>query len=181
VAHRSLIESMIYLTRRSDRTIFFSSHQLADVERVADTLPFSTGASLRGVLFAGDVSEQRAASAAAFSRRAAAGAEHTRPASGLSRRGRTPAHLWCITARQPNRRCSAVASPRWNGAHQPGGCVQSVIWASGARNHSFWRKHRRRTMKALIQKDCGEPKHGRLGLACPGADTGVECAKYSTY
>ena len=31
VAHRSLIESMIYLTRRSDRTIFFSSHQLADV------------------------------------------------------------------------------------------------------------------------------------------------------
>jgi ABC-2 type transport system ATP-binding protein len=36
VAHRSLIESMIYLTRRSDRTIFFSSHQLTDVERVAD-------------------------------------------------------------------------------------------------------------------------------------------------
>ena len=36
VAHRSLIESMIYLTRQSDRTIFFSSHQLADVERVAD-------------------------------------------------------------------------------------------------------------------------------------------------
>jgi len=36
VAHRSLIESMIYLTRRSDRTIFFSSHELADVERVAD-------------------------------------------------------------------------------------------------------------------------------------------------
>jgi ABC-2 type transport system ATP-binding protein len=36
VAHRSLIESMIYLTRREDRTIFFSSHQLADVERVAD-------------------------------------------------------------------------------------------------------------------------------------------------
>ena len=36
VTHRSLIESMIYLTRRSDRTIFFSSHQLADVERVAD-------------------------------------------------------------------------------------------------------------------------------------------------
>ena len=38
VARRSLVESMIYLTRRSDRTIFFSSHHLSDVERVADYL-----------------------------------------------------------------------------------------------------------------------------------------------
>lgn len=36
VARHALIESMVYLTRRSDRTIFFSSHQLSDVERVAD-------------------------------------------------------------------------------------------------------------------------------------------------
>jgi ABC-2 type transport system ATP-binding protein len=36
VARRSLMESMVYLTRRSDRTIFFSSHLLPDVERVAD-------------------------------------------------------------------------------------------------------------------------------------------------
>ena len=36
VARRSLVESMIYLTRRADRTIFFSSHDLSDVERVAD-------------------------------------------------------------------------------------------------------------------------------------------------
>lgn len=36
VARRSLLESMVYLTRRSDRTVFFSSHLLADVERVAD-------------------------------------------------------------------------------------------------------------------------------------------------
>jgi len=38
VARRSLVESMIYLTRRSDRTIFFSSHDLNDVERVADQI-----------------------------------------------------------------------------------------------------------------------------------------------
>jgi ABC-2 type transport system ATP-binding protein len=38
VARRSLVESMIYLTRKSDRTIFFSSHNIADVERVADCI-----------------------------------------------------------------------------------------------------------------------------------------------
>ena len=47
VAHRSLIESMIYLTRRSDRTIFFSSHQLADVERVADYIAILDRSVLR--------------------------------------------------------------------------------------------------------------------------------------
>jgi ABC-2 type transport system ATP-binding protein len=36
VARRALVESMIFLTRKSDRTIFFSSHHLGDVERVAD-------------------------------------------------------------------------------------------------------------------------------------------------
>jgi ABC-2 type transport system ATP-binding protein len=36
VARRSLVESMIQLTRRPDRTIFFSTHQLDDMERVAD-------------------------------------------------------------------------------------------------------------------------------------------------
>lgn len=38
VARRALVESMIFLTRKSDRTIFFSSHDLSDVERVADYL-----------------------------------------------------------------------------------------------------------------------------------------------
>jgi len=38
VARRSLVESMIYLTRRPDRTIFFSTHQLTDVERVGDRI-----------------------------------------------------------------------------------------------------------------------------------------------
>jgi ABC-2 type transport system ATP-binding protein len=47
VACRSLVESMIYLTRRSDRTIFFSSHQLADVERVADYIAILDRSVLR--------------------------------------------------------------------------------------------------------------------------------------
>ena len=36
VARRSLLQSMIYVTRSTRQTIFFSSHILADVERVAD-------------------------------------------------------------------------------------------------------------------------------------------------
>ncbi len=47
VARRSLVESMIYLTRRADRTIFFSTHQLADVERVADRVAVMDDSVLR--------------------------------------------------------------------------------------------------------------------------------------
>src|SRR5258708_15807247 len=47
VARRSLVESMIYLTRRSDRTIFFSTHQLADMERVADYVAVLDQSALR--------------------------------------------------------------------------------------------------------------------------------------
>jgi ABC-2 type transport system ATP-binding protein len=36
VARRSLLEAMLYFTRGGERTIFFSSHLLDDVERVAD-------------------------------------------------------------------------------------------------------------------------------------------------
>ena len=38
VARRSLLEAMIYFTRREGRTILFSSHMLSDVERVADCI-----------------------------------------------------------------------------------------------------------------------------------------------
>ena len=47
VARRSLLESMIYVTRGSNRTIFFSSHLLEDVERVADHLAILDRSILR--------------------------------------------------------------------------------------------------------------------------------------
>lgn len=47
VARRALVESMIYLTRKSDRTIFFSSHHLSDVERVADYIAVFDRSTLR--------------------------------------------------------------------------------------------------------------------------------------
>lgn len=47
VARRSLLESMIYVTRRADRTILFSSHLLSDVERVADVIAVMDRGTLR--------------------------------------------------------------------------------------------------------------------------------------
>ncbi len=47
VARRSLLQSMIYLTRNADQTVFFSSHLLSDVERVADRIAVLDGSTLR--------------------------------------------------------------------------------------------------------------------------------------
>jgi ABC-2 type transport system ATP-binding protein len=46
VARRSLLQSMLYVTRKADRTIFFSSHLLSDVERVADRIAVLDGGIL---------------------------------------------------------------------------------------------------------------------------------------
>jgi ABC-2 type transport system ATP-binding protein len=47
VVRRSLLQSMLYVTRKADRTIFFSSHLLSDVERVADRIAVLDGKVLR--------------------------------------------------------------------------------------------------------------------------------------
>jgi ABC-2 type transport system ATP-binding protein len=47
VARRMLLEAMVHLTRRQDRTIFFSSHELSDIERVADWIAVLDHGNLR--------------------------------------------------------------------------------------------------------------------------------------
>ena len=49
VARRSLLESMLYVTRGGGRTIFFSSHLLDDVERVADHIAILDRSVLRAL------------------------------------------------------------------------------------------------------------------------------------
>ena len=47
VARRGLLQSMLYVTRQANRTIFFSSHLLSDVERVADRIAVLDGGVLK--------------------------------------------------------------------------------------------------------------------------------------
>jgi len=58
VARRSLLESMIYVTRKEDRTILFSSHLLADVERVTDRIAVLDGGVLRADCLLGTFQER---------------------------------------------------------------------------------------------------------------------------
>lgn len=47
VARRNLLQSMLYIMRKPERTILFSSHLLSDVERVADRIAILDGTTLR--------------------------------------------------------------------------------------------------------------------------------------
>jgi ABC-2 type transport system ATP-binding protein len=49
VARRSVLEAMVYLSERSDRTVLFSSHILGDVERIADQIAILDHGRLRAL------------------------------------------------------------------------------------------------------------------------------------
>ena len=68
VARRSLLEAMVYVTRGKDRTIFFSSHLIHDVERVADYIAVLDRGQLRACCGL-DEFRDRIAPASAFCRR----------------------------------------------------------------------------------------------------------------
>jgi len=49
VAHRALLEAIVYVTGEEKKTVFLSSHSPADVERVADRIGILDGGVLRAV------------------------------------------------------------------------------------------------------------------------------------
>jgi ABC-2 type transport system ATP-binding protein len=85
VARRALLESMLYFTRASGRTIFFSSHLLDDVERVADHIAVIDRSVLR--LLGGHVPLECPAVCPAIRERRSSPsqtANHSRVASGAA-------------------------------------------------------------------------------------------------
>jgi ABC-type Na+ transport system ATPase subunit NatA len=118
-ARRSLLEAMLYYTRGHDRTIFFSSHLLDEVERVADYVARPGLQRPAGLLHRRDVLRARAAAGRALPSPAAAGAAGAGgPAPGGPFRGRAEPHRGqplrpdAPGAPRPGRRNSGRATPR---------------------------------------------------------------------
>ena len=119
-ARRSLLEAMIYFTRSRERTIFFSTHLLDDVERVADHVAVLDYSILRAC-----AASTRSATACARwscgSRRAASqAAGHPRPAAGDADRERAVSHRG--QSQRTDRARSRIPRGRSRGraADQPG-------------------------------------------------------------
>ncbi len=92
VARRSLLQSMLYVTRQPNRTILFSSHLLSDVERVADRIVRARRRRAARRLHGGALPRAAAPLRAEVPRHAAAHAGGARPAGKLPHRPRNRAH-----------------------------------------------------------------------------------------
>ena len=137
-----LIESMIYLTRKSDRTIFFSSHDISDVERVADYIAVLDRSVLRACCPLEKFQESVRQVRLRFS-----GAPPALPKiPGLLQAIRTENELrvTCAPYNGEAEKSLRALSPmemetcRWDWR-----TPSSAIWASAARRHSSCRNWRR--------------------------------------
>ena len=161
VARRSLIESMIYLTRKSDRTIFFSSHNIADVERVADYIAVLDRSVLRACCPLETFQESVRQVPAAIFRRAAGAAANSRPAPGRPRGKRTPRDLRAITTARRKKSSAPLRRWKWKPCRWDWRTRSSATWASAARNHSSCRKWRRNHESTDSKRPAGKSESGR--------------------
>jgi ABC-2 type transport system ATP-binding protein len=97
VARRSLLESMLYVTRGGGRTIFFSSHLLDDVERVADHIAILDRSVLRARCSVDGFRASVAQYHLLFSN--APAPDSLPPIRGLLHTRRAPGELWVTIAR----------------------------------------------------------------------------------
>ena len=120
VARRSLLESMVYATRRADRTIIFSSHLLADIERMADHIAVLDYSVLRR-MFARYFPKLRAAICIGVPSQSAAGAGHSRPDSAFGARQSTPTDVGQCNTRNARSIATPGSHHDYRGASELGG------------------------------------------------------------
>jgi hypothetical protein len=150
---------MIYLTRKSDRTIFFSSHHLSDVERVADYIAVFDRSVLRAccplVKFQESVRQLRLR----FPGSPPAIAKNSRPAAGHPHGKRTARHLRALQRRggkNPPRPCAAEMETVPLGWRTR----SSAIWASAAKRHSSCQNWRQNHESTDSKRPAGKPESG---------------------
>ena len=172
VARRSLLESMIYVTRGGGRSILFSSHLLSDVERVADRIAVMD----RGVLKAECTVDEFRSRVRQFVLKFPGeppplpdlpGLLHSFRTEGRSRR-----HLPMRTA---SRKTSGASRPTWRKRRSGWRTPSSAMWANAARNRSFWKTRRLENESDILEGIAGEFEMGGdcIRRVLAGAGAGV--------
>ncbi len=131
-ARRSLLEAMIYFTRSRERTIFFSTHLLDDVERVADHVAILDYSILRACASVRHVPRPRALAGGAVPWRAASEATgHPGPAAGDADRERAVSHRGQSQRTDQARSRIPRGRGRGRAADQPGGRLDRPCRTAG--------------------------------------------------
>ena len=168
VARRSLLQSMVYATRKADRTIIFSSHLLADIERMADHIAVLDYSVLRGML-ARHVSQLRSAIRTDISRQAAGSVCHSRPHSFHGARQPASTHRGERNARNPQRARATRRDSYQRSSDQPGRLARELSGRQDAKRQAsrIVRSRdngRRCVMKAVFLKELREGAKWALAI-----------------
>ena len=171
VARRSLVESMIYLTRRSDRTIFFSSHQLPDVERVADYIAVLDHSVLRACCPLETFRNSVQAGAAPLPGRATCPCRKS-PACCRPFRSEGELRVTCVHYNGATEAAAAGAGARHRWKHCPSDWKtrSSATWGTGAKSRSSCPKRRHNHESTRAKRNAGECEGGGAGAGHPHAD-----------
>ncbi len=168
VVRRSLVESMVFLTRRADRTIFFSSHQLPDVERVADYIAVLDHSVLRACCpletFRNSIRQVRLR----FPGTPPPPRKSPACCKPSGRRANCASPVSTTTA-PPRGCCAPLGRCKWGRRRSAWRMPLSATLATGARSHSSCQKRRHKHEDTNTEGTAGECEGGRAGAGTPSA------------